>query len=82
MNLAGCQCNEIDRTCMSSILTQFNNVATICIFSTRPLKAIENYRIRGDVEPFYNIIENGNLVVDPETFEMMDIDGTQDLGVL
>ena len=82
MNLAGCQCNEIDRTCMSSILTQFNNVATICIFSTRPLKAVENYRIRGDVEPVYNIIENGNLVVDPETFEMMDIDGTQDLGVL
>ena len=82
MNLAGCQCNEIDRTCMSSILTQFNNVATICIFSTRPLKAVENYRIRGDVEPVYNIIEDGTLVVDPEMFGMMDIDGTQDLGVL
>ena len=81
--ILGCQCNRETRKCEPDILTQYNNEAVVCIFSTRVLYAVERYDIRGKkLQPRLEIIDEGIPLVPSEQIEIIDVDGTHEQAVV
>ncbi len=73
---AACLCDLHDRFCSPDVLTNFNNEASLCIFSKRDLVKIDLLRIQWGVT-MHDIIVNSEIVDGDLSSSAIKLEGTQ-----
>ena len=73
---AACLCDLNGRSCSPDVLTNFNNEASLCIFSKRDLVKIDLLRIQWGVTRL-DIIDNSEIVDGDLSSSAIKLEGTQ-----
>ncbi len=73
---SACLCNLSDRSCSPDVLTNFNNEASLCIFSKRDLAKVDLLRIQWGVTR-HDIIENSEIINGDLSSSAIKLDGAQ-----